>query len=123
MDKYVQIFIVPLFKRLLRIVYLVKKIGKKVHTALLFSTDLELAIKDIYQFYKARFQIEFLFRDAKQFIGLNHCQARNQQALNFHFNATMTALQLNLRKAFRLFVIGGGRFFLKLSEPLLKYYL
>ncbi len=50
---------------------------------MLFSTDLKLAAKNIYQFYKARFQIEFLFRDAKQFIGLNHCQARSQQALNF----------------------------------------
>ena len=77
-----------------RIVYLVKKIGKKVHTALLFSTDLQLVIKDIYRFYKARFQIEFLFRDSKQFTGLNHCQARGQKALYFHFNASMTALNL-----------------------------
>jgi len=52
------------FKRDLRIVYLVKTVGKKLQTALLFSTDLELAAKDIYRFYKARFQIEFLFRDA-----------------------------------------------------------
>ena len=49
----------PCFKRNLRIVYLVKKIGEKVHTALLFSTDLQLLAKEIYQFYKARFQIEF----------------------------------------------------------------
>jgi len=34
------------------------------------------------------------FRDAKQFTGLNHCQARSQKALNFHFNASMTALNL-----------------------------
>jgi IS4 transposase len=84
----------PCFKRNLRIVYLVKKIGKKVHTALLFSTDLQLLAKEIYQFYKARFQIEFLFRDAKQFTGLNDCQALSRQALNFHFNAAMTALNL-----------------------------
>jgi len=72
------------FKRDLRIVYLVKTVAKKVQTAfedkvffvkklyprMLFSTDLELAAKDIYRFYKARFQIEFLFRDAKQFTGL-----------------------------------------------------
>lgn len=84
----------PCFKRNLRIVYLVKQVGKKVRTALLFSTDLELAAKEIYRFYKARFQIEFLFRDAKQFTGLNDCQARGRQALNFHFNAAMTALNL-----------------------------
>ena len=82
----------PCFKRNLRIVYLVKKVRNKVYTALLFSTDIKLAAKTIYQFYKARFQIEFLFRDAKQFIGLNDCQARCRQALHFHFNAVMTAL-------------------------------
>ncbi len=82
------------FKRDLRIVYLVKTVGKKVQTALLFSTDLKLAAKDIYRFYKARFQIEFLFRDAKQFTGLSDCQARCRKALHFHFNAAMTALNL-----------------------------
>lgn len=45
-------------------------------------------------YYKARFQIEFLFRDAKQFLGLNHCQARCSESLHFHFNASMTALNL-----------------------------
>ena len=34
------------FKRDLRIVYLVKKIGKKVHTELLFSTDLQSSFPD-----------------------------------------------------------------------------
>ena len=60
----------------------------------MFSTDLELPAKDIYRFYKACFQIEFLFRDAKQFTGLSDCQARCRKALNFHFNAAMTALNL-----------------------------
>jgi hypothetical protein len=39
-------------------------------------------------------QIEFLFRDDKQFTGLSDCQARGKAALHFHFNATMTALNL-----------------------------
>ena len=82
------------FKRDLRVVYLLKRAGGKVQTALLFSTDLSLCAEAIVRFYKARFQIEFLFRDAKQFLGLNHCQARCGQALNFHFNASMTALNL-----------------------------
>ena len=51
------------FKRDLPIVYLVKQIGNKA--ALLFSTDLSLNAKTIVRYYKARFQIEFLFRDAK----------------------------------------------------------
>jgi len=82
------------FKRDLRIVYLVKTVGNKVQTALLFSTDLKLAAKDIYRFYKARFQIEFLFRDAKQFTGLSDCQARCRKTLHFQSMAAMTALNL-----------------------------
>lgn len=82
------------FKRDVRIVYLVKTVGARVQTALLFSTDLSLSAQDIYLFYKARFQIEFLFRDAKQFTGLCDCQARHSKALHFHFNAAMTALNL-----------------------------
>jgi len=47
-----------------------------------------------YRFYKARFQIEFLFRDAKQFTGWTDCQSRQQHVLDFHLNASMTALNL-----------------------------
>ena len=82
------------FRRDLRIVYLVKHISNRIPTALLFSTDLKLAAQDLYRFYRARFQIEFLFREAKPFTGLNDCQARCSQALPFHFNAAMTALNL-----------------------------
>lgn len=82
------------FKRDLRIVYLVKRVNNTVQTALLFSTGLAQQAKAIVRYYKARFQIEFLFRDAKQFLGLNHCQARRSDALHFHFNASMTALNL-----------------------------
>lgn len=62
--------------------------------AVLFSTDTELDAKKIFQYYKARFQIEFLFRDAKQFTGLTHCQARSKTALDNHFNASFSALNL-----------------------------
>ena len=44
--------------------------------------------------YKARFQIEFIFRDAKQFTGLCDCQSRQQQSLDFHFNASLAALNI-----------------------------
>lgn len=81
-------------KRNIRIAYIVKQVGKKISTALLFSTDIDLPATLIYRYYKARFQIEFLFRDAKQFTGLTHCQARCKQSLAFHFNASMTALNL-----------------------------
>ena len=60
--------------------------------ALLFSTDVALSAKTIYRYYKARFQIEFLFRDAKQFTGLSDCQARSAGKLRFHFNASLSAV-------------------------------
>ena len=37
---------------------------------ILFSTDLELSHERLIAFYRLRFQIEFVFRDAKQFWGL-----------------------------------------------------
>ena len=62
--------------------------------AVLFSTDVDLDALTIYRYYKARFQIEFLFRDAKQFTGLTDSQARSQVKLNFHFNASLSAVTL-----------------------------
>ncbi len=62
--------------------------------AVLFSTDLELDAYSIYLYYKARFQIEFLFRDSKKFTGLADCQARDLTKLDFHFNSSLTALNL-----------------------------
>lgn len=49
--------------------------GKQLQ-AHLFSTDVELPTLRIIEYYKLRFQIEFLFRDAKQHTGLGDCQAR-----------------------------------------------
>lgn len=77
-------------KRNIRIVLVTFKNGY----AVLFSTDTELDASTIYRYYSARFQIEFLFRDAKQFTGLTHCQARSETALNNHFNASFSALNL-----------------------------
>jgi hypothetical protein len=84
----------PSLKRNIRVVYLVRRQGDKIATALLFSTDTDLSATDIRRFYKARFQIEFLFRDAKQFVGLSDCQARCEISLDFHFNACMSALNV-----------------------------
>lgn len=61
-------------------------------SALLFSTDVDLTAERLYGYYKARFQIEFLFRDAKQFTGLSDCQARSQAKLAFHFNMSLMAV-------------------------------
>ena len=61
-------------------------------SALLFSTDVALSTQTIYRYYKARFQIEFLFRDAKQFTGLRDCQARSARKLRFHFHLSLSAV-------------------------------
>lgn len=85
-------------KRVIRVVMLLnaKQWDKQRHV-LLFSTDLTLSGLDIIQLYSSRFAIEFLFRDAKQYLGFEDCQARNQKALDFHFNTSLSAL--NLAKA------------------------
>ena len=62
--------------------------------ALYFSTEIELDGLKIFQYYKARFQIEFLFREAKQHIGMTHCQARSSKKLYFHFNTSLTAVNV-----------------------------
>jgi hypothetical protein len=80
------------FHRNIRLVYVCKRQGKRLLTALLFSTDMTLAAEDIYRYYTARFQIEFLFRDAKQFTGLGDFQGRSHTKIAFHVNASMTAL-------------------------------
>jgi IS4 transposase len=64
-------------KRKVRLAYLLDcRDPKRVGRILLFSTDIHIGASDILDFYKARFQIEFIFRDAKQFTGLTDCQAR-----------------------------------------------
>ena len=62
--------------------------------AVLFSTDVALDALTLYRYDKARFHIEFLCRDAKQFTGLTDCQARSQAKLDFHFNVSLTAVSL-----------------------------
>lgn len=62
--------------------------------AVYFCEDTSLDGLKVYQYYKARFQIEFLIRDGKQHTGLTHCQARSIEKLDFHFNASLTAVNL-----------------------------
>jgi hypothetical protein len=82
-------------KRAVRVAIVVNhKDQEKPRYAILFSTDTELCAADIFRFYKARFQIEFIFRDAKQFAGFSDCQARDKEALHFHFNASVTLVNL-----------------------------
>jgi hypothetical protein len=61
---------------------------------LLASSDVDQNACEILTLYQLRFQIEFLFRDAKQFTGLNHCQARDEDKLDFHFNMSLSAVNV-----------------------------
>lgn len=89
---YTKILNSPYFKRNFRIVLILNSKTNKY--ILLASTDLNLSARSILEYYQLRFKIEFLFRDAKQFTGLNHCQARNDLSLDFHFNLSMAAVNL-----------------------------
>ena len=82
--------------------------GHKIY----FSTDLKMPAKDVVEYYRTRFQIEFCFRDSKQFTGLDHCQARDLRKLDFAFNASLASV--NIAKVVRL------RYYPNLSIGLLK---
>jgi hypothetical protein len=82
-------------KRLIKVVLVRKQLNnKKLGKALLFTTDLELDMLQIYEFYVSRFQIEFVFRDAKGFTGLGDCQSRDKKRIDYHINASLTALNV-----------------------------
>lgn len=64
---------------------------KKRQTRMVFfSTDLTKSAKDIFDIYRTRFQLEFVYRDGKQFTGLTHCQA-----LSFAFNASQSSVNVS----------------------------
>ena len=82
------------FKRAIQVVYLHKVTATSSSYVLLYCTDEKLSAVDVYRYYKARFLIEFIFRDSKQYLGLTHCQARDSQKLDFHVNSVLLTLNL-----------------------------
>jgi putative transposase len=72
-DTYQMMVFHKSFSDVLNVVVVIKthlKTGKRAHV-LLFSTDLDLSADQIVDYYSLRFQIEFNFRDAKQYWGLD----------------------------------------------------
>jgi hypothetical protein len=57
----------------------------------LMSTDLDLSIEQIIEYYSARWKIEAGFREIKQEIGSTHTQTRNPDAVFNHLNFCMAA--------------------------------
>lgn len=82
-------------KRVIKLVHVIykNKKGKEIYK-LYFSTDLSMEALEILDYYRTRFQIEFLYRDSKQHTGLNDSQARSKNKLHFHFNASLTAINI-----------------------------
>ena len=68
--------------------------GKTIQR-LIFSTDTKMNALEVLGYYHCRFQMEFNFRDAKQATGLNHCQARDLDKLYFHFNTSLTTINIS----------------------------
>jgi len=69
---------------------------------ILASTDTGQSAEEVARYYRLRYQIEFVIRDAKQHTGLTHCQARSQEKLDFHLNmsvATANLLRLLAQKS------------------------
>ena len=64
---------------------------------LYFSTDVSMDGRNVLDYYRTRFQLEFCFRDSKQHAGITNCQSTDFRKLAFHFNASLTAV--NLAKA------------------------
>jgi len=80
-----------LFADMLNVVIIVKtniKTGASSHV-ILFSSDLHLAWNKIIEYYQLRFQIEFNFRDAKQFGGLEDFMNIKQTQVHNAVNLSM----------------------------------
>ena len=91
-DLYTLVAYSKSLKRMVRLVIWNFKDGKK--PKLFFSTNPKMSGKDVIEFYRTRFQIEFCFRDAKGFTGLMQSQARDVAKLSFNFNASLTSVNL-----------------------------
>jgi hypothetical protein len=77
----------PILKQEVKAVYVQEK--RSGDYAVLLSTDKDLAGEKILQYYHLRYQIEFLIRDAKTYMGLEHCQSRQKVKLYNHFNMSL----------------------------------
>jgi putative transposase len=84
------------FAQALNVVVIVKtnvKTQAKAHT-LLFSSDLTLAFDKLIDYYSLRFQIEFNFRDAKQYWGLEDFMNTSERAVSNAANLSLFMVNL-----------------------------
>jgi putative transposase len=85
------------FADLLNIVVIVKtnlKTNKTAHVVL-FSSDLELGYEHMIDYYRLRFQLEFNFRDAKQYWGLEDFMSVKERPVDNSANLAMFMVNLS----------------------------
>ena len=106
-------------KQLVRIVYLQDRQTRRYDIFL--CTDILIDPALIVKYYRLRFQIEFLIRDAKQHCGLEQCQARSENKLYSHFNLALSAVSV-AKAAVWLCVPKGKREAFSMRNIKLMYY-
>ena len=86
----------PHFARFFRVV-VIQRLNQKGNVTghvVLCSTNTTLPATEIRALYSARFQLEFVFRDAKQHAALTTCQLRSKKGLENHWNAAFLTVSL-----------------------------
>lgn len=66
--------------------------GRTDKWQLYFSTDDSMDGREVLDYYRTRFQLEFCFRDGKQHAGITNCQSTDFRKLDF---TSMRRLQLS----------------------------
>lgn len=85
------------FADLLNVVVIVKtnlKTNKTAHVVL-FSSDLELGYEQVINYYRLRFQLEFNFRDAKQYWGLEDFMSVKERPVYNSANLAMFMVNMS----------------------------
>jgi hypothetical protein len=84
---YDRIVLLKTLKCSVRVVW----VFRKTQWVALFTTDLELSVTQVIEYYGARWKIESGFKELKQEIGSGKSQCRNAQSVTNHLNFCMMA--------------------------------
>jgi hypothetical protein len=95
---YERIVMLKTLKRPVRVVW----VFRQTRWIALFTTDLDLSVTQIIEYYGARWKIESGFKELKQDIGSQKSQCRNAQAVSNHLNFCMMASTMTWIYAERL---------------------
>jgi hypothetical protein len=102
---YSSVLYAPALKKDIRVVCILWYFNGQIRREVLFSTNLGMPALEVIECYRARFEMEFPFRDAKGFAGLMDSQSRSEKALGFAWNASF--LTVSLARAQQLLAFEG----------------